>query len=453
MRKALILIFVFLSIGLFTRQSLWLDEATSAKAAGLGIYDLLTRYAPNDFHPPLYYLLLHFWIMIGGTDENWVRLLSVISVFFTTLFVYAIGRHFYGEKWGVVGAIIFGTGPLIFYYATEARMYALAMMWVALSVLGYIRFLSSGSWRWWVIWLLAMVFSIYTDYLPLLVQPIFFLMLFRIKTNRLKVMILTGFIVEILLFALWLPILIHQLVSGIMVETTFPLWWRILGQLSFKSLALLWVKMIIGRISFFDKSVYFAVVGFVSLIFGLALYKASKELKKVNLLWLWLLLPVTLGLILSLRLAIFQYFRFLFIAPAFYLLITVGIKNLGLKVAILFLSINLIFDAIYVLSPRFHREDWRSAADYIRTNKQGSSVALFPNSGQADAYLYYGSPAPLAESRIWYVNQPSQVWLFRYVQEIFDPDDTLKAQLEEMGYYKREEKSFNQILVWRYEKL
>lgn len=454
MRSVFLILFLLLIAGLMTNQSLWLDEATSVKAASLGVSKILTEFAPNDFHPPLYYILLHYWILIGGSGEGWVRLLSVVLTFLTMLLVYGIGKIIVGNKFGTLAGVLFGTGPLVFYYSGEARMYALAMMLVTLSIFGFVKFLESRNWRWWMLWVLGMTLSIYTDYLPILVQPVFFLALFWSEAaKRAKKAIIFGLLVELLLFAPWLPTLFYQLANGAIVQSVAPGWWKILGPLSLKSLALLWVKMVIGRISFFNKFIYASVVGIMSLIFGGALVFAIRRRAKLGIIWMWLLIPVLVGAIVALRLAIFQYFRFLFIAPAFYLLVAAGASKLGKRVAILLITINLVFDAIYILNPRFYREDWRGVTNYIRKNRTESSVVLFPNSGQADGYRYYSSPVPVVEPKAWYESRPSRVWLFRYVQEIFDPQDTLRKGLENMGYHKIEEKSFNQVLVWRYEKL
>ncbi len=45
-------------------QSLWYDEGTSATVAPRDIATIIAN-AANDIHPPLYYLLLHFWVFVA----------------------------------------------------------------------------------------------------------------------------------------------------------------------------------------------------------------------------------------------------------------------------------------------------------------------------------------------------------------------------------------------------
>ena len=39
----------------------------------------------------------------------------------------------------------------------------------------------------------------------------------------------------------------------------------------------------------------------------------------------------------------------------------------------------------------------------------------------------------------------------RYVQEIFDPEDKLRKEIERQGFVKKGEYAFNGVVVWKYE--
>src|SRR4051812_33174976 len=68
-------------------DSLWFDEVFSVRAGRISVSDIviLTR---GDVHPPLYYLLLHFWMKLFGETEIAVRMLSVIFSVLTVFVVY-----------------------------------------------------------------------------------------------------------------------------------------------------------------------------------------------------------------------------------------------------------------------------------------------------------------------------------------------------------------------------
>ena len=61
----------------FSTSDLWLDEALSANIAKLPVGDLFEA-LKHDGHPPLYYLLLHYWMEVFGEGDVAVRALSGI---------------------------------------------------------------------------------------------------------------------------------------------------------------------------------------------------------------------------------------------------------------------------------------------------------------------------------------------------------------------------------------
>lgn len=59
-------------------QSLWLDEALSVVFARKPVPQLISTLINQDIHPPLYYLFLHFWMILAGQSEFAVRYLSLL---------------------------------------------------------------------------------------------------------------------------------------------------------------------------------------------------------------------------------------------------------------------------------------------------------------------------------------------------------------------------------------
>ena len=96
-----------LAIGLrlirMTYQPLWWDEGWSLYFATTGIGNMLELTAV-DIHPPLYYLLLHFWSGLFGPGIVSVRLLSILIGTATVPLLYAAGRRLSGHKGGLLAA-------------------------------------------------------------------------------------------------------------------------------------------------------------------------------------------------------------------------------------------------------------------------------------------------------------------------------------------------------------
>jgi mannosyltransferase len=116
------------------RSPLWLDEALSVNIAQLPLGDLFEALR-HDGHPPLYYLLLHFWMELVGESDAAVRALSGVLAVAALPLMGIAGRRLAGAggaRWAVVVA---ATSPYWVRYATETRMYSLVMLLV---VAGYL---------------------------------------------------------------------------------------------------------------------------------------------------------------------------------------------------------------------------------------------------------------------------------------------------------------------------
>jgi mannosyltransferase len=128
------------------RADLWLDEALAVNIAKLPL-DRLRPALLHDGAPPLYYVVLHFWIRVFGSSTAAVRALSGV------LGVIAIGLgDLAGRAWapassrarllGALGAVVLASSPYAIHYSTEVRMYALT---VVLGLLGLV--LAAAAWR------------------------------------------------------------------------------------------------------------------------------------------------------------------------------------------------------------------------------------------------------------------------------------------------------------------
>lgn len=261
------MIYLVLFVGLILRlislnQSLWLDEATSVLAAKMSITDLFIKFLPADFHPPLYYLLLKFWVSIFGSSEIALRIPSIIFGLGIVWTTYLISKKLFDKKVGLISALLASTSGLLIYYSQEARMYMMAAFLVSLAIYLFTK----KKWFWFslVLPLIAM-----TDYVSMLILPVFWLMGRKDRKN-----LILSHIPLTIIFAFWSPVFLTQLGHGLSQEGT--LWWRLLGLPTLKNILLIPVKFIFGRISFDDKVLYALIAGIVFGIFGYFLYLAKK---------------------------------------------------------------------------------------------------------------------------------------------------------------------------------
>jgi 4-amino-4-deoxy-L-arabinose transferase-like glycosyltransferase len=429
------MIYIILILGLVFRlfslnQSLWLDEATTALVSKMPIADFFGKFMPADFHPPLYYIIVHYWSLLFGTSEISLRLPSVIFGILTIYVVYLIAKEV-KMKWPYLAALYLATSGLHIYYSQEARMYALAALLVSFLVLSFIK-------QKWVYFSLLLPLIFLTDYVSIIIFPVLLIFTFVKKRDDLKKFLISCIPLAIS-FLVWLPTLIRQLSAGLSVKSSA--WWNILGQVTFKNIALIPTKFMIGRITTDNKIIYGLAIVFISAIFAVIIGRAKNK-KNLGIIWAWLLISLVLGIILSFYIPTLTYFRYLFILPAFYILLSDSTNKFFIAII---LFVNLSSSILYLSNSKYQREDWRKLSNAI-----GEEKIILPASSQRESLIYYGKEKNIITESELKNNSYKTVWLSRYVWDVFDKDDSTRKYIENLGYNWSEELDANGVIVWKY---
>jgi 4-amino-4-deoxy-L-arabinose transferase-like glycosyltransferase len=121
-------VLVAVSLLLRTREisiGFWIDEGISTGIAdrSLGAIPHALR---EDGAPPLYYMLLHFWLAIAGDSEAGVRSLSLMFALLAIPVAWWAGKAIWGSSRAAwIAAVLTTFNPFLSQYAQEARMYSL----------------------------------------------------------------------------------------------------------------------------------------------------------------------------------------------------------------------------------------------------------------------------------------------------------------------------------------
>ncbi|MFA6518993.1 MAG: glycosyltransferase family 39 protein [Candidatus Shapirobacteria bacterium] len=408
--KVGIIIAISLAIRLVAiNQSLWLDEAVTANVVKNNSYqEIVTKFSVNDFHPPLFYLVTKAWTEVFGYSEVSLRMPSVIFSLATIYVIYLIG--------GAGPAILVGFNPLLLYYSQEARMYSMATMFLML-------------W-WWAIknnktkltnlFSFLAVMTYYGSVLPILAMNIYWLTARQFKKIGQNNFGLVG---AGLILA---PLFLRQWQNSKIMLSQVANWNLVLGKVELKNLLLMPIKFFSGRISFYPKIVYYLIAGAWTVIVGLKIIKKKQEMAVVGI-------TLALGLILSFWAPMLQYFRFLYLIPLLCLVIGKSrVVTAGF----------LVFSLVYVLFPQFHREDWKTLASDMKTNK----VYMIGSFG--DPMMYYRPDIEILDVRSWILDRTVEV--VPYGEEIHGVDH--KKILGDLGYAMIREKSFRGVTSEKWEK-
>ncbi|HEY66306.1 MAG TPA: hypothetical protein G4O02_17280, partial [Caldilineae bacterium] len=147
-------------------QSLWYDETVSAYLASESPARLIAH-TSRDIHPPLYYLLLHFWTRLVGDSEF---ALAFVSVFWGMLLIaitYEIARRLIDPATGLLAAFLVAISPFNVWYSQEVRMYTLGSFLGMITLGALVRLWGERARGWkraWLVWVVAAAAGLYTLY-------------------------------------------------------------------------------------------------------------------------------------------------------------------------------------------------------------------------------------------------------------------------------------------------
>ncbi len=107
-----------------TYPVLWMDEAYSVRLANMPLAQIMLH-TLRDVHPPLYYILLHYWIAVFG-DSLWsVRLPSAVLGSLSVAVAMMIAARIANRRAALLVGVLFALLPIGVRYSQETRMYAL----------------------------------------------------------------------------------------------------------------------------------------------------------------------------------------------------------------------------------------------------------------------------------------------------------------------------------------
>lgn len=171
----------FLGIG---TESIWLDEAISIQLSSQDWGGVIESALVNDVHPPLYYLVLKAFMVLGSSEAA-VRLPSLVFGVLAVGLTYLVGRETLGRERGMIAATLMAVSGFAIFYSQEARMYSMLSALVLATFYFYLQALKLGGWRNWGLVSAFALLSIYTHYFAVMpLAAIFIHFLYRWAGER-----------------------------------------------------------------------------------------------------------------------------------------------------------------------------------------------------------------------------------------------------------------------------
>ncbi len=369
-------------------QPLWWDEGWTVYFATADVPTMIARTA-IDIHPPFYYLILHLWTFIGGSSAISVRLFSALVGTLSIPLVFLLGRHLFDMRVGIMAALAMALAPFQIYYSQEARMYALATLLVLASVYLFVILLQregqgSTSWIHWLLYVLVTSLAMYTQYYAAFVpvaQTVFLLAAYW----RHRALLLKWLGAQMVLVLFYLPWLLYaggklvQYVSTKLVKegdipVSFFTYFQqhleafSVGHLSQDRAYLTWMALVFAAV------LMLGTVGYLRkrLRTDSAVGHAGRG---IAFLLMYLLIPLSLGYLVNLRYPFTSpgiERLFLFSAPAFYLLMALGLTWIWQRlqvvwpVCLLLVALCIPLLADFYTHERYAGEDYRPLIETVQ---------------------------------------------------------------------------------------
>ncbi|MCU0631897.1 MAG: glycosyltransferase family 39 protein [Methanolinea sp.] len=144
-------------IGLFLRfynlgfNSLWLDEAVTYYYSTIpldSLWELLRN--GTEFNPPLFYVIESVMLYFGR-DAIMLRIIPAFAGSVTIPIFYWLGKEFSDRNCGIICATLVTFSTFLVYYSQEARAYTLLLLFVALSILFFLKGTTNNRAIHWVL--------------------------------------------------------------------------------------------------------------------------------------------------------------------------------------------------------------------------------------------------------------------------------------------------------------
>ncbi len=420
-------------------QSFWLDEASQGQLSSLSLSQIWSGRG-GDFHPPLFYLISHFWLQFDRS-EIWLRLPSVFFGVANIYLIYLFAQKLFSNLKIKIGhwilniehlsAFLLAIAPYHIYYSQEFRSYSLLCLLGTWSMYLFFR-------QKYLLLALANALLLYTHYssIFLILTQLIFVLIYRKKEIKL---VIGYWLLIIILYLPWLPQLLTQINSGINIDTYLPGWRQVLSINSLKIFPLTLFKLVAGRIDFLSTVLYLLYALMVFLVIFLS-FKAAK-LHRLFLLN-WAISPILIMMLVSLIFPQNQPFRVIYILPALILIFAQGCFRYPKLLITLFIYIAIVGNVMYFTRPRLQREQWRQAVNFLNIQASSSPVVVkFP--GVLSPLKWYPinfSVYPVMTSKqMDFLTNPAvtQVFVLDYLTEITDPNRFVENNLTNLSFTQK----------------
>lgn len=260
--------------------------------------DIVKSLADEDCqHPPLYYIILYFWVRLFGDSVTSIRGLSVVISLFVFPCIYWLCLELFGVSltgWMAMGLI--AISPLHILYAQEAREYSLWTVAILLSSAALLQAIRFKTKLRWSIYTLTLILALYTHMFSGFValgHGLYMVISENFKFSKTLKAYLLASLTGIIFFLPWLIIIISNLLK--IDETTSSTKIRVPLLFLLKTWILNTSRVFIDfNYNFSYKNLFYYIeIAIIIILVSYSLYFLCRHTQKRTWLFIWALIGVT----------------------------------------------------------------------------------------------------------------------------------------------------------------
>ncbi len=198
---------IYKGIGL-VHNSIAGDEPFSIYHAQMDVYSIITQLSTGN-NPPLFEIILHYWIGIFGISPWSVRFPSLIFSGITIWFIYKLLYKHANTPVAILASGLFIFSNYFIFFSHEARVYSFIGMLTAISIFSFSEIISGKkNIKIYILLILSNALLIYAHYFGffVLISQFLFLLFSPTLLKRVWKELLFGMITLILLYSPNIPI-------------------------------------------------------------------------------------------------------------------------------------------------------------------------------------------------------------------------------------------------------
>jgi len=439
--RVFVLLIVFVAYALqtatLTLQSMWIDEVMALQFTSGNLAETVRTIVNPHHNGPLFYLLLFGWRQIVGESDFAVRFLSTLCAVLTLPLLFQWARKLLTDRTAATAVWLFAFSPFVFWFAQEAKMYALHMLVSVASSLVLWEAFQKGNWWRWLLYTFLVSTVLYSHFFGVCLVASQAAMALLLGWRRRKRLL--AYVTAMLLLGLVHLPLARFAWSVLQTYQPQDIWLGFvpLGFMFRDAVGHYFYRLPVPEVSY----VLFLLPAGLILTGSLSALLLRRV--EAGVILLHALAPILAFYALSFRVPVYKAKYLSAALPAFFVLAAWGTEALSrlwrpAGVFILVLGMLMVSGVARDLTdPEVQRSDWRFVADYVDTHEGRNDTVLISAyytspafaryyQGESDVYGFGGDPHDPWPSYQRRTEHRDHLWLVLHHDQAMSPGNQLR---------------------------